>query len=228
MNKLQLLQKDLTRQGVVALIVVAVSAAVFFATDYLASLQAKYKEEEESALRAAQLELDTMQRKIDQSTVAGKHYADLMLKRPNAEFSVKNERLLQLLRNYKAHYRLGNAKLNLVPEKLATQPELSNPTYEVMIYDDIGLEFDAISDLHALSFIADFMNQSPGLVHVKSLAMERKGDLNASAVTQLLSGQTLANVAAKLQFTLISVQAKPAPSAASSGSPAPANPGGKP
>lgn len=230
MNKLQLLKQQLIKRLFVAFMFVAAAGGFLFLSNYLLDAEVQRRNELEQAVATDQSLLSNIRNKLDQSTVAEKRYAEIVLKRPNTNLDVRNDVLVQQLREEKAHYRLTNAKLNLVPEAVVSQPELTHPNFEVAVRDGVGVEFDAISDVHVYSFIEDFTSRSGGFVRVKSVDIERKGDLSPAAITQLISGQNISIVSAKLQFMLVGIQPKEIvePPAAAGGAASPQPPGGKP
>lgn len=208
MNKLATLQKDLVQHGIKLAVIVGALLVLMIGVGYFSDTQKETKEAAEKNLTSEQSELNALHTKLEQSNVAEKRYAEIILKRGNADFEVSDPILLKEIQESKARYRLANAKLTPVTEKISDRPELTSPAAEVSVREGMMLEFDGISDLHVYSFINYLVARGHGFAKIQSLDIERKTDLTPTAIAQLLTGQNVLAVNAKVRFTTVGIQPK--------------------
>ena len=210
MNKCTLMQKQLVRQGIIAVILVGLAAAAMMQVDTMAQDALQHKTEIESALRADESHLRELKSKIDLAGSAEKQFAEVKLRRGEPPFEAKTDRLVQLLQDAKRNYRLSGFKpLNLPVDVQSKRTEFANQNYDVMVREGMTVEFDAISDVHAYSFLQYLLSDAPGFLRLQSLDMQRKEDLSPQAIAQLQAGQTLGLVTTKAQFVWAGIKAKP-------------------
>ena len=213
MNKFIMMKQRLVRSTVIALLLIAGAGGILFLTDNLAEGVAKEKADADAALAKDTADLQMLKNKIERSGVAEKRYGELQANRSQSDMVITTDALVQVLRDEKTHFRLSSFKMVLGAETAATQLELVNQNIDVLLRSGVTVEFESISDLHAFSFLDNFIKNSPGLVSIKSIEMERKADMSSEVVTQLQSGQNVPLVTTKMQLTLVSVQPKVAATA---------------
>ncbi len=208
MNKQKKLQKGLIKKVVIMLLVVAVCGGVYALLDTMASSYMQQKSESEAELAKDTGEREQLKAKIEGAKQSEQHYIALMLAHTNPVFEAKKEDLVPFLNASKASRRLPSLKVTLSPESTIKDTIVASPDYEVTMRDEMQLEFDAISDLHAYAFVTDLIKNAPGFFRVKSFTLDRKSDLNAEAIGQLTSGATVTNVTAKLSVMWVGIRLK--------------------
>jgi hypothetical protein len=97
-------------------------------------------------------------------------------------------------------YKISNVKLTFSKPEELTNEFLNTPSV-LTISSDVNIDFNAITDEHALNFIGALMNNFPGYVQINSFSLTRAKDINKDIVTELSQGKTPSVIDAKVTLT---------------------------
>lgn len=226
MNKMKSLTRRLVIEAAVIAALLSLIAGVLFFTGTFVTKAEETKTQAEGALTQDTSQLASIRSQLDRSGEAEKRYLEIQLKRTNADFASSTDALKVWARDAKQRYRFAsNFKLNLPAEQKSTKPELTGVEYDIMVRDGITMELEAMSDVHIFSFIEDLERSAPGMARVTFVDLERRGDMQPQLFAQMVGGLAPPLVTARVQFSWIGVNPKPAPlldPSALTGTPAPA------
>jgi len=210
MSKQKQLKKALVKHAATYGGVVVGFAVLYFGTSAFLSSTLTEKTEADRALSTDQAQVTTLTSQLDKSGIAEKRFIETQSQRVSFDFSANTEALKDWLKNAISQYRLSNNfKLSLTPDKPTSIKELSGTDYEAIEHPGMKLEFSAISDTHAFSFIDDFVKNAPGFIVVETLSLKRTGDIDKNTITMLRGGATPFLVETKMTFNWIGLAEKP-------------------
>ena len=209
MNKAKQMQKSLGKLAAIVAGMVVVSIGAMFLTDSLADSAAQRKATAESARNSDNAQISTMRNQIEQSGDAEKRFIDIALNHTSSDYSANTDALKNWLRTKKDEYRFSdNFKLTLANEKKAEKSEFSALSFDVSVREPMRLEFGAISDTHVFSFIRQLEHDTPGMVRITKLGIQRKNDINTASLREFAGGAAPENVTAEIEFSWVGLAPK--------------------
>lgn len=211
MNKFKQLTKRIGIEAGVIFGILVVCFGIYTLTGSMVSSAEQAKTEAESALSQDRGQLANLRAQLDRSGEAERRFIDIQLKRTTMDFSSSTDTIKSWASNAKARYRLANNfRLSLPPEQPSDKPELSGLDYNITLRPGVTMELEAMSDTHVFSLVDDLQRSLPGLVRIKYVDVERKGELDGQSVAQMVGGMAPSLVASKIQFDWIGINPKEA------------------
>lgn len=210
MNKLKQLTKRLGIEAAVVALIVASIAGIMMLTGGMATKALERKTQAETALAQDNAQLATARSQLERSGEAEKRYVEIQLGRNNLDFTSSTDALKEWARVAKARYRFANNfKLNLPPQKPTDKQELSSLDYDILVREGVTMELEAMSDLHVFSFLEELHKGTPGFIRITALEMEKRSDMTAQTIAQMIGGMAPNLMIAKIKFNWVGVNPKP-------------------
>lgn len=209
MNKAKQMQNKLVKQAALVggIAVFCIGAMVFTASLASDALQKKNAAEGTRNNQAAQI--STIRSQIDQSGDAEKRFVDIALQHRSGDYSANTDTLKTWLRDMKEQYRFSDTfKLTLAVDKPSDKPEFANLNYTVTVRAPMKLEFAAISDMHAFSFLDQIEHDMLGMVRITKFEIARKSDMNAKTFSDLALGSAPTDTDVTIEFTWVGIEPK--------------------
>lgn len=209
MNQYRELVKRTARVGVLALIVVGIVCGVTAVVFWVSGMVAQNRAEAEGKLSIENARLADLRSQIAKSDQAEKKYEIIMDKRSNDDFSMNQEILYDWLKTAALRYRLTSLKVTRALEVETARPELVKiANHAISIRKPIKMEFQAVSDTHAFSFLEDMLKSSSGIIQIISFDLKRKSDITSEVLEGIGRGSTPLLVDVRIEFIWVGVVAK--------------------
>ncbi|MFM9890004.1 MAG: hypothetical protein ACKVOE_05070 [Rickettsiales bacterium] len=230
MNKQQQLTKQAIKNGIMALVVALVFGAGYYGADQFSESALASKTAAENDLSADTAKMASYTSQIDKSGDAVKRFIAIEKTRDNIDFTAEIDTLSKWFRQAKDQYRFSDAlAITITPAKPSEKSELQTLDYNVTLRPDMEIKnIEAMSDIHVLSFLQEFMRHANGLVNVTHFALTRKGEMDASAIAQMRTRGRPVLVQGEVKFDWIGVARKEKTAPATSPASATPSPGGIP
>lgn len=188
--KLQNAKKQTIAIAIKATLAVGGCIIIYIVASMLQSAMEEKKASVETAYNQLQAEMADMHSKIENADVSEQKFASFITHRNNQNFTIKNEKVRDVLQKLISRYRLKlDGKLEYSAEKKVDAPEFATFSSAMIVREDTILKFSAISDVQAFSFMKDLVEQLPGIISFKRVKITRKGELDAAALAKLSTGQ---------------------------------------
>lgn len=206
MNKYKKLTKKLSLTAAIGVGVMGLFGGLYYLTDSLAVDSENNKTQAESELTNLQSGITSLRTQLEKSGQVEQSFAKIQLERTNPDFSANSDMLKDFLRSSKWQYRFSNSfKLTITPEEKTDKVDLSELHYNIMVRPKMKVEFEAMSDLHVFSFLRAFTRQAPGLLRINTLTMNRKSDMDATAISDMQRGGAPYLVDGSIEFDWVGV-----------------------
>lgn len=211
MNKQKRLIKKLTSIAAAGLGIIVLLGGAFYLTGDMVESTTKDKSDAESAYNAVVAETGSLRNQLEKSGYAEEGFLKIQLARASGDFSTNIETMKDVLRLAKAQFRFATVfKLTGTPEISSDRSDLQGLNYSVSLRPTMKMEFEAMSDLHVFAFLEYLEKQAPGFVRMNTLKITRKGEMDASAISEMQRGGTPFLVSATAEFSWIGITEKPA------------------
>lgn len=221
MNKQQQLTKQVTKSGILAIVVACVFAIVFYAANQFNAAAHNAKVNAENALSADMAKMASFTSQIDKSGDAVKRFISIEQARDNLVFAADIGVLSNWFKQAKQQYRFSDAlAISIAPERPNDKSDLQTLDYTVTLRPDMEIKnIEAMSDIHIFSFLQEFMRHANGLVSVSHVKLSRKADLNPTALAQIQSGVAPVLIEGEIRFDWVGIvrKQKPEPAGVATG-----------
>lgn len=204
-NKFKQLTKRTAKLSVTALVVVGCFGGLYTGVLLYAGSVETQKAEAEKKLTEDKSNNENLSSQMNQSTVAEKRFTALQATRTSADYTISQGTFTEWLKGAKTKFHLANLLLTPAPEALTDRTDLAQLKYKIMVRPRVKVEFRAVSDLHAFSFLDELASSNAGFTRVDHLDIRRRSDLDEGIFKQLQGGATTILVDVKLEVTNISV-----------------------
>jgi type II secretory pathway component PulM len=212
MNKLQRLQRVLIREGVMLAGVVFLLVIILFAVNYIQQGVLESRTEAESLLNQDRAQLALMQSQLAKASEATRRFDALNLEEQDQYFANNTEVFKESLRSLKTKFRLGNGmRLIIAGAQVSQQADLQALNYKVLVREDMELVISAMSDVHAYSFLKQWLKEAPGIIRVNGLKLNRRAPMSIESLAQMKNGAVPELVGGVIRFTWITLENKTAP-----------------
>lgn len=211
MNKYKQLSKQIARSGVVALVVVGISGAVFGGISFFASSVEESRAQAEKQYNEDKSKRNNYSEQMSKSNEAEKRYAAIQESRSTADFAANFAVLRTWLVNAKERYRLSDPGISSGTEAATAKPMLKDMPYDITERSGMKLTFKAVSDVHAFSLLEDMRSSAPGMFRVEAMELKRTGtqDLDEGATQRIRNGVMPLLVDATIELKWIGIVPKP-------------------
>ncbi len=205
MEKYRTLKKKIIVLAAIFLAILMTLAGVW----YLLSSQEASGEKDLKAMqrktRAASSKIDAIEVKYELARNSIERYGTLTEELSEGKLSVSKEKVYDLLRQLNELHRISNLKLdidNVSPIKAgASESELFKTEFT-----NINVEFDSLSDLHALAFLQAIEEQLEGYLVMNSLHISRERQITREVLQAFAKGEKPRVVSTKVNYAWFGMQ----------------------
>ena len=199
-----LLKKQLTREGIISLFLLAVlgGAAFLISTyddDALSEKQAKQNEN-----NGMQSETSSIQQQLGSGFEVSAYY-EAYIRNHNADLLPKREAAAQLMSSLRERDHLTNMSVTISP--LSDSPlEFAPLKSGTAVKSDVQVTFGSITDNSTYEFIAGLQRQLPGLALIKDLKITHTSDLSREVILALSQHKITPLIASDISFVWLGIK----------------------
>ncbi len=206
MNKLKSLRSSTIKIAIICLGIIAILSGFSYFTSSLDDGIDKEVKSLNREIRAAVSQTSSLEQKYKSVAESIVEYDGLLSRFKAGELSINEPFARQTLTKLKNKYRVNNLTLDSTKEETYKEPSLENKLYKVS-FNELKLEFDAISDLHALAFIEDMESNFNAYIRPTYFQITRKRLYNDDLLKALSNGERPTVVSAKASFLWLGIPA---------------------